>query len=345
MRVHFAVVILPGVLALAGCARMPSSNPSSMNPEQGAAISGRVHGGQNPITGAHVYLMAVNTTGYGGPGIAASSANKSASVLTTGAGQDSLGYYVTTDSNGDFDITGDYTCPSTWAHPYLYAVGGDSGSGANAAITLVAPVGSCEGASEFITVNEVSTIASAYAFAGFASDPTHVSTSGSAFDAIAANNAANTILNLENPNTGLAYATTPGGNGTVPQAEIDTLANILAACINSTGPGSTQCGTLFSNAMNGGTQPTDTATAAVNIAHNPGANAGNLFGLQAPSSPFLPMKVFAAIACQRAGSFATGAVSGVAKKPGAIALAQTPCFDQASAWARVSCITPPLDAP
>jgi streptogramin lyase len=287
MRIPIAVVFLPSVLAIAGCARMPSS--SSTNPLQGGVISGRVHGGQNPIKGAHVYLMAVNTTGYGGPGIPASSANKSASVLTTGAGQDSLGYYVTTDANGDFNITGDYTCPSTWAQPYLYAVGGDSGSGSNLAITLIAPVGSCEGASEFITVNEVSTIASVYAFASFASDPTHVSTSGSALDATAAINAANTILNLENSNTGLAYTTTPGGNGTVPQAEIDTLANILAACINSTGSGSTQCSTLFSNAMNGGTQPIDTATAAVNIAHNPGANISNLIGLQTPSSPFQPM--------------------------------------------------------
>ena len=289
MRVPFAVVILTSVLAIAGCARMPSSNPSSINPLRGGAISGRVHGGQNPINGAHLYLMAVNTTGYGGPGIPASSANQSASLLTSGAGQDSLGYYVTTDPNGDFDITGDYTCPSTWAHPYLYAVGGDSGSGTNSAITLVAPVESCPGTSEFITVNEVSTIVSAYAFAGFASDPTHVSTSSSAFDATAADNAGNTILNLENSNTGVAYATTPGGNGTVPQAEIDTLANILAACINSTGSGSTQCSTLFSNAENGGTQPTDTATAALNIAHNPGANISNLIGLQTPSSPFQPM--------------------------------------------------------
>ena len=289
MRVPFAVVVFSGVLAFAGCAGMPSPSTSSVNSQQGAAIAGRVHGGQNPIKGTHVYLMAVNTTGYGGPGIAASSTNKSASVLTTGAGQDSLGYYVTTDSNGDFNITGDYICPTTWAHTYLYAVGGDSGSGANSAITLVAPVGSCEGASEFITVNEVSTITSAYAFAGFASDPTHVSTSSSGFDATAANNAADTIVNLENPNTGLAYVTTPGGNGTVPQAEIDTLANILAACINSTGSGSSQCSTLFSNATNGGTQPTDTATAALNIAHNPGANVANLLSLQTPTSPFQPM--------------------------------------------------------
>ena len=288
MRVSSAIVIFSGVLALSGCARTPSLT-TSKNSQQGAAISGRVHGGQNPINGAHVYLMAVNTTGYGGPGIAASSANKSASILATGAGQDSLGYYVTTDSNGDFNITGDYTCPSTWANPYLYAVGGDSGAGANSAITLVAPVESCGGASEFIMVNEVSTIASAYAFAGFASDPTHVSSSGSALDATSTGNAGNTIQNLENANTGVANATTPGGNGTVPQAEIDTLANIVAACINSTGSGSTQCTTLFSNAMNGSTTPTDTATAALNIAHNPGANIVNLFGLQTGTSPFQPM--------------------------------------------------------
>jgi streptogramin lyase len=289
MRVPFAGLIFSGLLAFAGCASMPNSNTSSMNPQQGVAITGRVHGGQNPISGAHVYLLAVNTTGYGGPGIAASSANMSASLLTNGAGQDSLGYYVTTDSNGNFNITGDYTCPSTWANPYLYAVGGDSGSGPNTAITLIAPVSSCPSASEFITVNEISTIASVYALAGFASDPTHVSSSGSALDAISTKNAENTIQNLENANTGVANATTPGGNGTVPQAEIDTLANILAACVNSTGSGSTQCSTLFSNATNGGTQAADTATAAVNIAHNPGANVSNLIGLQTPSSPFQPM--------------------------------------------------------
>jgi hypothetical protein len=293
MRIPFAVVIFSGVLALAGCARMPSLTTSSTNPLQGAAITGRVHGGQNPISSAHVYLLAVNTTGYGGPGIAASSTNKSASILTSGAGSDGLGFYVTTDANGLFNITGDYTCPSTWAHPYLYAVGGDSGAGANSAITLAAPVDSCGGASEFITVNEASTIASAYSFAGFASDPTHVSSSNSALAATAATNAANTIVNLENPNTGVAYATTPAGNGTVPQAEINTLANILAACVNSTGPGSTACTTLFSNAMNGSTAPTDTATAALNIAHNPGANIVNLFGLQTGTSPFQPSLIAA----------------------------------------------------
>src|SRR6266516_2188352 len=48
---------------------------------------------------------------------------------------------------------------------------------------------------------------------------------------------------------------------------------------------------------------------------------------------------------QRAVSLTTGAVSSVAKKPGAIALAFTPCRDHASACARVSWAIAPFDAP
>ena len=41
-------------------------------------------------------------------------------------------------------------------------------------------------------------------------------------------------------------------------------------------------GTLFANAESGGTTgtlPTDTATAAINIAHNPAANVAPLYGV------------------------------------------------------------------
>jgi hypothetical protein len=81
---------------------------------------------------------------------------------------------------------------------------------------------------------------------------------------------------------------TPAGNGTVPQSLIITLANTLAACVNSTGlltgpPTPTTCYTLFTNAeSNGstGTAPSDTATAMINIAHNPGTNVNALYVLQ-----------------------------------------------------------------
>ncbi|MGA7341951.1 MAG: hypothetical protein WBE72_16390 [Terracidiphilus sp.] len=237
--------------------------------------------------GARVYLLAINSGAYAGPGIASSSSNASVSLLTTGAGQDSLGYYVTTDSNGVFTITGDYTCPTSYAYPYLYAVGGDAGSGNNSAITLVSPVEACPSSTESVIVNEVSTIAAVFSYAGFISDPTHVSSSGTALAITALNNAEFTQNNLVTIGTGAANTTTAGGNGTVPQATIYTLANILAACVNSTGSSSAPCATLFSNATNGSTAPTDTATAAVNIAHNPGANVAKLFALQGSSPAFV----------------------------------------------------------
>ena len=291
MRIFAVIAASFGTLLLSGCAGMPAINTSSTGSVSGTALHGSVRGGQNPIVGAHVYLYAVNTTGYGGPGIAPNSTNASVSLLrnATGTAQDANGhYYVTTDQYGNFTITGDYSCPSSYAHPYFYASGGDSGSGANSAIALTAPAQACN-TSASTDVNEVSTVVTAYAYAGFASDPTHVSSSSTTLAATGVTNAANNIANLEDISLSVALATTPAGNGTVPQAEINTIANILAACVNSTGPASTQCSTLFTNATNNGVEPIDTATAALNVAHYPGVNVGNLFGLQTADSPFQPM--------------------------------------------------------
>ena len=292
MRLPFVMLLSSCALVFAGCTGMPPITTPNTDSIPGTVLHGSVHGGQNPIVGAQVYLYAINTTGYGGPGIAASTTNASVSLLHSGTGttQDGNGhYYVTTDQSGNFTITGDYTCPSNYSHTYFYASGGDPGlgSGVNSAITLTAPAQACN-TSASTDINEVSTIATAYAFAGFASDPTHVSSSNTSLAATGVTNAANTVASLENISTSAALATTAGGNGTVPQTEINTLANILAACVNSTGPTSTQCSTLFSNATNNGVYAPDTATAALNIAHNPGnpTAVANLFGLQTANSPF-----------------------------------------------------------
>jgi hypothetical protein len=299
VRYSLAILAASCGLVLSGCSGAPvmRSSLASSDPAAGAAISGKVHGGQSPISGAHVYLYAANNTGYGGPGIAASSSNASISLLnssvltqTPAGGYDGTNYYVTTDANGNFTITGDYTCPSSSSVTYVYAVGGNPGLAPgtnNTAATLIAPVQACS-TTNFVFVNEVSTIAAAYAMAGFTSDPTHMSSSNTALAAKGIGNAENGISNLYTETTGVALATTPAGNGTVPQSEINTLANILAACVNSTGPSSTGCAGLFADAMNGSTAPTDTATAAINIAHNPGANASSLYTLSTANAPFQP---------------------------------------------------------
>lgn len=278
------------VLVLTGCAFGPTAAPNAVT---GLGIQGRLRGGNQPIAGAQVYLLAANTAGYG---------TVSVSLLTSGTnGSDSIGGYVLSDSGGNFTITGDYTCTSG-QQVYLYAQGGDPGAGTNTAVGLMAVLGSCPDSgnflavSPFINVNEVTTVAAAYALAGFATDATHVSSSGTPLAQTGIANAFANAGNLADISSGTALTTTPAGNGTVPQTEINTLANILAACVNSTGSSSTGCSTLFSNAKSGGstgTTPTETATAAINMVHNPTANVAALFPLQTAAAPFAPMLSYA----------------------------------------------------
>ena len=141
-------------------------------------------------------------------------------------------------------------------------------------------------ASPYIIVNEVSTVVAAYAMAGFATDAIHVSSfaTGPVQTTIASGFA--NAASLESLSTGVALATTS-------QSEINTLGNILAACINSNGvvrgpQNPTACYTLFNGAMAAGVQPADTASAAINIARNPALNVQALFGLSTAAAPFQP---------------------------------------------------------
>ena len=298
-------------LVLTGCTLNTTAAPT---PEAGPAIQGAVHGGQNPIVGAHVYLFAANAgvftpnvSGYGNASLSLLKSVSGQTTLDTSGGPTSGDYYVTSDSNGNFAITGDYTCVGG-QQVYMYSLGGDPGlgSGANAASGLLAALGTCPGSvggnhifssGLYVVINEVSTVAAAYAFAGFATDAVHVSSSGTAAAKLGIANAFINAEILETLATGVANPYPPpgvgyyGGPGSVPQAEINTLGNILAACVNSNGTVSA-CTTLFANAKSGGTTgttPSDTATAAINIAHNPVAAVQALYGLAgAGGAPFAP---------------------------------------------------------
>jgi hypothetical protein len=290
------VVVACGLVVLAGCGGSGGTTVSTVQqpiaPLTDVALTGVVSSGSQPIVGAHVYLFAANTTGYGGAGLAASSSNASVSVVSaaeTGT-SDSVGAYVATGSNGNFSLTGDYAC-SSGQQLYLYALGGNTGSGVNSAAGLMAVVGSCpvSGSSAItVTVNEVSTIAAAYAFAGFATDATHVSSSGTVLAQVGIANAFANAANLVSLSTGAVLATTPSGNGLVPQTEIDMLANILASCVNTGSSCSTLMATATADGTATGTKPTDTATVAINIAHHPGANYSTLSSLSLLAPIFSP---------------------------------------------------------
>ena len=264
--------LLAGTCALAtGCG---AGNFASDVASHGLVLNGHVQGGQQVVTGSKIYLYAASTTGY---------ATASTSLLNAPG-------YVTTDAGGNFTITADYTCPAG-AYVYALALGGNPGLTAgtnNSKIGLMAGLGPCSSLTPatFISLDEVTTIAAAYALAPFAASETAVGTSGT--NVIGLKNAFAVIPNLVTGN-GYAVLNTAAGNGLAPQAAINTLADALASCINSDGTAAA-CGTLFTAAgvTGAGGTPTDTIQAAINIAHNPGANVASIYGLSSASGPFQP---------------------------------------------------------
>jgi hypothetical protein len=290
-------------VSLAGCA-LTTTATSGAAATPGTAIAGKVHGGQQPVTGGRIYLLAANPAGYG---------SLSVSLLTsasTGNAVDSIGAYVSSSALGAFAITGDYSCTTGYAQGastssggvtlpgneqvYLYAVGGNPGlgTGTNANIGLLAALGPCNALySQNVQVNEITTVAAAYALAGYATDALHVSSSGSTLALTGLTNAGLNSRNLAAVISGLPPSTTAGSNGLVPTQTIVTIANILSACINGAS-GNNSCSTLFTytkSAGASGTAATDTASAAINLAHTPYPTAAGvtaLYGLVTAAPAF-----------------------------------------------------------
>jgi len=299
------LALLAAVTLLSGCSTSFAPAPEVPTQTSFGPIQGVSYGGRQPIVGAHIYAYAAGTTTYGGT---STSLLGTASVTGYTTAPDVNGnYYVTTDSNGAWKISAATTCTSG-TQVYLYSTGGDAGSGANAAASLMAVLGQCPtdgelaqsiGTNTRVIINEAATISAAYATSGFATDPLHISapvaTSNQAKVGLA--NAFATAANLYSLTNGASGASsvTPYGNGNVPQALLNSLANVLASCINTSGATSPACSQLFENATSNGTAtgtaPTDTATAAIYIAHNPySANVANIFNVAgtSSSSPFQP---------------------------------------------------------
>jgi hypothetical protein len=292
LRTALAAVVTAAVVFTAGCSNMTSTSTGTTS-MIGAAIQGRVHGGQFPVSGSSIGLYAAGSTGYGSSG-----------------GANLLGTPVTTGPDGSFTITNDYTCPKSDTLVYITATGGNPGVGANnSSIQLVAPLGRCGNLTSgtFIMINEVTTAAAAIALGQFFT-PTYGSSSTDSFGTSASNpvgliNAFSTVNNLVNISTGTAVtSSTLTNNGltltTTPEAaKLNTIANILAACVNSDGGATSACQTtLFPSVTpTAGTQPTDTLQAAVYMSVNPTSNNDNtslanltaLFGLQTATAPFV----------------------------------------------------------
>jgi hypothetical protein len=256
-------------VALSGCAVKDGVNASAVTLQ---GVSGVEHGGQQPIAGATVQLWAPGLTAYGsGP-----------TLLTT----------TTSDAHGMFSLPA-YTCPANAGLVYLTATGGDSGSGVNPLIAEAAVLGPCASltSTTFINMSEVTTVAAAYALAPFSS----VSSAGTGVGTSAGNtvgfqNVFNVTELIAPYATGFSRGATAVSGAYLPESELNTLADVIAACINTSGSTAvgSNCGTLISSTMINGIAPIDTFQAAINIARAPGANVGALFGLVGGTPPFQP---------------------------------------------------------
>jgi streptogramin lyase len=262
----------------------PISSPTpTSTPTPNPPISGSVQGGTSPVAGSIVTLYAAGSSGYG-------------------AGATAL---ASTTSANDGSFTLNYTCPSGNPQTYVLATGGDAGSGGNSAIGLMALMGFCGNlaSSAFVTANPLTTVAAEWALAQF-SDSTGADIGTSATNPTGFNNAVNLAMrNLTESvgtssidtgvlaafwaNSGATSSNCASGSPAVNcdgLEKLNTLANILAACVESSGPSSTPCGTLFSNTGGSST----TLQAAHVIAANPASGVGQLFAIQSSSPPFTP---------------------------------------------------------
>ena len=260
---------------MCGCSGSFAPSPIQLNKTPVGDIRGAVHGGQAPITGAQIYLFAAGTGGYG------TSATSLISSTAPNAFEDGNGnYYVVTDNNGNFALGGDYTC-TEGTQVYMVAVGGNpglSGPVNNTAIVQMAGLGQCPAAGNlaaqvpYLVINEVTTVAFAYAMGGFGSTAFNISSNAanSAGSATAIANAMKNAGNIVNLQWGQAPAVANGNSNSVnPQAKIYALANILANCVNTSSPASSGCTNLFNAAKSSaGVVATDETNAIFNIVHN-----------------------------------------------------------------------------
>ena len=258
---NLLALLASSVIFSAGCANMSTTAPASNPLATAATLSGKIHGGNQPVVGATVSLW------YAGQ-------NGSPTFVPT------LAATTTSDSTGSFsfirDLTpGDTTTGNTYSCPkspnplvYVVAKGGNTQnngnpSQTNSAAAFVALYGTCTdlSSSNFVYLSEVTTTATMAALQQFFNPVAETfSADGTGQQSIIVSNISNTIALLANAATGLAVSSTTLGpaNSTsanhnvninpavtvtaTPEAsKLNLIANIISACINAASSSATPC--------------------------------------------------------------------------------------------------------
>lgn len=279
----FMTLLASAAVATTGCSNLTSAvSPEGPVAAAKAKVGGKIHGGNQPVSGAAVSLYFASQASF------AVGASKVATTTSSTDGSGSFNFNEITGAAND-GTSASFSCPTANNNnPYVFVVarGGTTvntpGAGANSDAAFIAPVGRCStiGASTNIYMSEVVTVATMAAIHQFmnptatangiestvGSDGIFVSDSGLAhsFDNVALMASLSTGLG----NTSVTRA--GGGSGstgvtmtiTPEVAKINQLANILSACINQTAGGSPICASIYSAA----TPPADAGTTSVNNA-------------------------------------------------------------------------------
>jgi hypothetical protein len=156
-NVRSVALISVAVLPLAGCGlgTVQLSGPAPVSSVQGTGMTGKIYGGQQPVTGATIQLYAAGTSGYG---TGATPLIASGNYFVGGAPNCVANSTVTctslpqSDGNGNFTITGDYSCPSSASQVYLVATGGNPGISTNPNFVAGAAPTSGSGATATLSV-------------------------------------------------------------------------------------------------------------------------------------------------------------------------------------------------
>jgi hypothetical protein len=333
-----ALLSTSSVLLLSGCSSTYQlGGPATGTPMAQAKLSGKVHGGNPPVTGATISLYEIGADPGTGSGHTGTTAAGYGAALPPPSGgvTGALIAQSTTDSFGSWSLT--YTCADSADELYLVATGGNPGLAPgtnNTALIMTSVAGQCNNlfGSSF-DIDEVSTVATEFALSGFSTSYLNLGTSDT--NTVGLINAFATVPNLVNlspyPVTEGAYGSVAGGNawpvapayknppansssdvyqGIVPYDTINTLADVLTTCVNTINGSSSQCTSLFNitggslalpvgdDGVQGPAPATNTADAALYIAHNPylpassgfqNSNVTNLYNLASANEFFTPI--------------------------------------------------------
>lgn len=270
-----------GSLFLAGCSSsMAPTESLATGGHSSAQIAGKIHGGNQPVSGAVVTLYSASQTSF------ASGATPIAHTTSAADGYGSFAFQASTSSPND-NSGNTYFCDPNGTNPFYYLVarGGTTvntpDAHANPSAVFIAPLGRCQSvdASTFVNMSEVVTVATMAAMHQFMNPSAaggienSVGSDGILTSDQGLGNAFYSVSNMVNLSTGLANPSLSRSSigvtitVTPEAAKINQLANALSACINFSGSGNPNCATLFSNAA----PPSDTSYTSVPGADMPTA--------------------------------------------------------------------------